>query len=143
MHAELKACMRKLVGACMWVLGACLWSGWVQSMGNLGACIWKLLGACMRILGASIWSGWVHVCGCWVQSMRLLGACLTVGSYCLHAYPTSWAQGPPGPWPKGSRPRPLAIKKENKYMLKKNMGPMGPRGLGPWALWAPGALGPN
>ena len=20
---------------------------------------------------------------------------------------------------------------------------MGPRGLGPWALWAPGALGPN
>ena len=23
------------------------------------------------------------------------------------------------------------------------MGPMGPRGLGPWALWAPGALGPN
>ena len=23
------------------------------------------------------------------------------------------------------------------------MGPMGPRGLGPWALWAPGTLGPN
>ena len=46
-------------------------------------------------------NGWLHVCGCWVQSMRLLGACLTVGSYCLHAYPTSWAQGPPGPWPKG------------------------------------------
>ena len=23
------------------------------------------------------------------------------------------------------------------------MGPMGPRGLGPWALWAPGALGPT
>ena len=23
------------------------------------------------------------------------------------------------------------------------MGPMGPRGLGPWALWAPGALGLN
>ena len=23
------------------------------------------------------------------------------------------------------------------------MGPMGPRGLGPWALWAPEALGPN
>ncbi len=35
------------------------------------------------------------------------------------------------------------IKKENKYMLIKNMGPMGPRGLGPWALWAPGALGPK
>ena len=28
-------------------------------------------------------------------------------------------------------------------MLRKNMGPMSPRGLGPWALWAPGALGPN
>ena len=28
-------------------------------------------------------------------------------------------------------------------MLKKNMGPMGPRGLGPWALWAPGTLGTN
>ena len=26
-------------------------------------------------------------------------------------------------------------------MLIKNMGPMRPRGLGPWALWAPGALG--
>ena len=23
------------------------------------------------------------------------------------------------------------------------MGPMGPRGLGPWALWAPGAFGPK
>ena len=23
------------------------------------------------------------------------------------------------------------------------MGPMCPRGLGPWALWAPGALSPN
>ena len=49
---------------------------------ELNACMRKLLGACMRILGASIWSGWVHVCGCWVhvcgdvwvQSMRLLGA---------------------------------------------------------------------
>ena len=30
-----------------------------------------------------------------------------------------------------------------KYMLKKNMGPMGPRDLGPWALWAQGALGPK
>ena len=28
-------------------------------------------------------------------------------------------------------------------MFKTSMGPMGPRGLGPWALWAPGALGPN
>ena len=51
----------------------------------------------------------IFVCGCcvnvygavWVQSICLLGAslirliaCLTVGSYILHAYPTSWAQGP-------------------------------------------------
>ncbi len=36
--------------------------------------IWRVLGACMRILGACLWIGWVHVCGCWVQSMRLLGA---------------------------------------------------------------------
>ena len=26
---------------------------------------------------------------------------------------------------------------------QKTKGPMGPRGLGPWALWAPGTLGPN
>ena len=39
------------------------------------------------------------VVGC--MSMERLGACLTVGSYSLHAYPTSWAQGPPGaPGPK-------------------------------------------
>ena len=28
-------------------------------------------------------------------------------------------------------------------MVLLKMGPMGPRGLGPWALWAPGALGPT
>ena len=28
-------------------------------------------------------------------------------------------------------------------MVLLKIGPMGPRGLGPWALWAPGALGPN
>ena len=37
----------------------------------------------------------------------------------------------------------IDIKFYNKDMLKNNMGPMGPRGLGPWALWAPGTLGPN
>ena len=55
---------------------------------ELNVCMWKLLGACMRILGACLWSGWAHVCGCWVQvygavgckSMERLGACLTVGS---------------------------------------------------------------
>ena len=45
MYAELNACMRKRLGACMWIFGACL--------SNV----------------------WVHVCGnVWVQSMRLLGA---------------------------------------------------------------------
>ena len=28
-------------------------------------------------------------------------------------------------------------------MVLLKMGPMGPGGLGPWALWAPGALGPT
>ena len=67
MYAETFGCMYADFG-CMSVerLGAC--------MRLLSASIWKLLGACMRILGACIWSGWVHVCGCWVQSMRLLGA---------------------------------------------------------------------
>ena len=46
---------------------------------KLGACMRKRLGACMRKLGASF--------------IRLKA---TVGSYSLHAYPTSWAQGPPG-----------------------------------------------
>ena len=65
MYAELNACMRKLPGACMRILGACLsncWvhvcgNGWVQSMRLLGACIWKRLGACLTVF-----------------------ACLTVGS---------------------------------------------------------------
>ena len=41
---------------------------------ELNACRRKRLGACMRILGACLSKVWVHVCGCWVQSMRLLGA---------------------------------------------------------------------
>ena len=60
----------------------CLWLGWVQSMRMLGACMQKRLGACMRLLGASF--------------IRLK-ACLTVGSYSLHAYPTSGPRGPQGP----------------------------------------------
>ena len=50
MRAKLHTCMRKLLGACMRILGACLWSVWLQSMRLLGASIWKLLGACMRTL---------------------------------------------------------------------------------------------
>ena len=61
------------LGACMRLLGA--------SLRLLGASLRKRLGACMRLLGASF--------------IRLK-ACLTVGSYSRHAYPTSWAQGPPG-----------------------------------------------
>ena len=66
-----------------------------MSMDRLGACM-RLLGASLRLLGASLRR---RLGAC----MRLLGAsfirlkpCLTVGSYCRHAYPTSWAQGPPG-----------------------------------------------
>ena len=81
--------MRMLLGACMRILGACLWSGWVQSMRLLGACMRKLLGACMRILGASLWSGWSFsaaaslalplLCSCCVPSLPfLLSACLLV-----------------------------------------------------------------
>ena len=52
-----------------------------EIMRFLGASLWILLGACLCLLGACLWIGWVHVCGCWVQSLRLrLGACLTVGS---------------------------------------------------------------
>ena len=37
----------------------------------------------------------------------------------------------------------IYIKINKTYMLEINMGPMGPRGLGSWALWAPGAMGPK
>ena len=70
--------------------------------------IYQPLGACMRMLGASLrrrLGAYMRLLG---ASFIRLKACLTVGSYCRHVYPTSWAQGPPGPWPKGSRPRPLA-----------------------------------
>ena len=50
-------------------------NGWVQSMRKLGASLWRVLGACLCLLGACLWIGWVHVCGCWVQSIwRRLGA---------------------------------------------------------------------
>ena len=91
----------------MRILGACMRSGWVQSMRLLGACIWRFLGACMRILGACIWKRlgacmrflgakyaetfgckvcgcWVHVYGdVWVQSICLLGASLIRLIACL------------------------------------------------------------
>ena len=81
------------LGAKSAVVGCKVCGCWVQSMRMLGAYLRKLLGACMRLLGASL--------------IRLI-ACLPVGSYTLHVYPVAWAQGPPGPWPKGSQPRPLA-----------------------------------
>ncbi len=49
-----------------------------------------------------------------------------VGSSTLHVYPVAGAQGP----------RPLA------QGALAHMGPMGPRGLGPWAQ-GPRGLGPN
>ena len=41
-------------------VGCKVCGSWVQS-------IWILLGACLCLLGACLWIGWVHVCGCWVQ----------------------------------------------------------------------------
>ena len=35
---------------------------------DVGCMSMKRLGACMRMLGASLWNGWVHVCGCWVHA---------------------------------------------------------------------------
>ena len=65
----------------------------------LGACMRKRLGACMRKLGASF--------------IRLK-ACLTVGSYCRHAYPTSGPRGPQGP-----RAQNINTTNQSKeYMLK-------------------------
>ena len=82
MYAELNACMRKRLGACM---------------RNLGACMRKRLGAKYAVVGCKVYGD------VWVQSICLLGAslirliaCLTVGSYTLHVYPLAWAQGPPG-----------------------------------------------
>ena len=70
---------------------------WVQSMSLLNACIRTRLCAKYTVVGCKVYGD------VWVQSICLLGAslirlvaCLTVGSYVLHAYPTSWAQGPPG-----------------------------------------------
>ena len=49
-----------LLGACLCLLGACLWLGWVQSLRKLGASLWRVLGACLCLLGACLWLGWVH-----------------------------------------------------------------------------------
>ena len=65
--------------------------------------------------------------------------------------------GPMGPRPPGAHgPRPLgpigpirshAVAWPGPVPDPRNCmpahGPYGPRGLGPWALWAPGALGPT
>ena len=64
MYAELNACIRKLLGACMRILGACLWSGWVQSMRLLGAKYAETLGYMYAVVGC--------------KSMERLSACLTV-----------------------------------------------------------------
>ena len=119
MHAELNACMRNYMHVCG--------NFWVH-VSNFGCMYAERLGAKYADFGCM----YMETFGCMYadvgcKSMQRLGACmtvfacLTVGSYTLHVYPVAWAQGP----------RPLA-----------HMGPMGPRGLGPWALWAPGALGP-
>ena len=52
-------------------VGCKVCGGWVQSMRKLGASLWILLSACLCLLGAA------RLGAC----MRLLGACLTVGSF--------------------------------------------------------------
>ena len=70
-----------LLGACLCLLGACLWLGWVQSMRKLGAKYMDTFG-CMSILFGCMYAAF----GCMSMAplgacMRLLGACLTVGSF--------------------------------------------------------------
>ena len=66
MHAELNACMRKLLGACMRILGACMRK-------RLGA---KYAVVCMYM--ETFGCMYADV-GC--KSMERLGACLKVGSF--------------------------------------------------------------
>ena len=68
-NSILGACMRLLLGACIRLFGACLWSGWVQSMRKLGAKYAETLGCKYAVVGC--------------KSMERLGACLTVGSFAL------------------------------------------------------------
>ena len=63
-----------LLGACLCLLGACLWLGWVQSMRKLGAKYMDTFG-CMSIPFGCMSMARLGAC------MRLLGACLTVGSF--------------------------------------------------------------
>ena len=52
-YADVGCIYMETVG-CMYAVVGCKVCGcWVQSMR-------KLLGACMRVLGASLWSRWVH-----------------------------------------------------------------------------------
>ena len=83
---------REWLGACMRMLGACLWNSWVYGTAgcmyaDVGRMSMERLGACMRMLGACLWNGWVHVCGCWVHGWEQV------------AFPSSQAGPGPGPWP--------------------------------------------
>ena len=60
MYADFGCMSMERLGAKYAVVGCKVCGCWVQSMRMLGASMRKLLGACMRLLGASLWSGWVH-----------------------------------------------------------------------------------
>ena len=64
---KLATYMPRLLGACKRLLGACLWSGWVQSMRLLGAKYAETLGCKYGVVGC--------------KSIERLGTCLTVGSF--------------------------------------------------------------
>ena len=60
MYAELNACMRKRLGACMRNLCA----KYVETFGCMYAVVgYKVCGCWVQVYG----DVWVHVCGSWVQ----------------------------------------------------------------------------
>ena len=82
MHAELNACMRRRLGACM---------------RNLGACMRKRLGAKYAEVGCKVYGDvWVHVYAFWVHVYDRLGACMRLLGACMRrrlgACMRSWVQ---------------------------------------------------
>ena len=141
MRIFLGACMRLLLGAkyapfgcmyaetfgCMYADFGCMYMEAVGCMYAVVGC--KVCGCCvqsMRLLGAKHAVVGCKVCGnVWVQSICLLGAslirliaCLTVGGYTLHVYPLAWAQGPPGA-PGPNNQNNQTIKQSNNQSIKQ------------------------
>ena len=68
---------------------------WVHVYGSVG-CMYAVVGC--KVYG-DVWVQSVCLLGASLIRLKaclIVGSCLTVGSYTLHVYPTSWAQGLPG-----------------------------------------------